>query len=94
MPTALLPSPAIWALCLVLLAVVGYVLYQVKSYRRLCCYRTRLGTLRLGQRQVYRRLEALGRHCEALAAQVPHAVRPAPYAQVDGQAVALRGALA
>ncbi len=89
MATGLLPLLLIGALSLAVLATGGYACFQVSAYRRLeRCY-ARLVELKLGQRQLYRRLEALVLRWERLMAQAPHRVRAAPYAETDERAIAV-----
>ncbi len=82
-------SPATVAVVLSTLAILGYVLYQVRAYRLLVRRHQDLQELRAGQRRVYRDLESLQSCCEALVGRVPHAVRPAPYTSDDERAIAL-----
>ncbi len=93
MATGIASWPAIWALALSALAVLTYVLYQLLGFRLLRRSHERLRALRGCQRQVYRRLEVLQRRSEELAARVPHAIRPAPYASDDSKAIATHRAL-
>ncbi|MDI7276374.1 MAG: hypothetical protein QME94_10370, partial [Anaerolineae bacterium] len=86
-------SPGAGALALAMLAILGYVLFQVRGYGLLRAGHRSLRDLRADQRQVYRRLETLQRSYAALLPRLPTSPRPEPYAHDDGRALALSAEL-
>jgi hypothetical protein len=86
-------APAVGALALSVLLILVYVLYQLLGYRRLRRVYGHLCELKTSQRQAGRRAEVLQRRGASLANLTPLTVRPAPYAEGDTQAMALRNDL-
>jgi hypothetical protein len=89
MASPALVSPAAGVLVLATVAALGYLLYQVRSYRLLCRGCRHLRDLRAAQREVYRRLEAVRRRLDSLLLRLPGQVRPEPYTADDERAASL-----
>ncbi len=89
MASPALVSPATGALVLATVVVLGYALYQVRSYRLLCRGCRRLRDLRASQRELYRRLDVVRRRLDSLEPRLPGRVRPQPYAADDERSLAL-----